>query len=177
MACGRIAISTNKPSNPGIIVPGLEVIEAGFLVIDIAPIAEGVLPAEGRGQGAGAGEGIAPGVIGVFDHDLAGIVGDGDNVALGVVEEEVLGAVEANGHGLAVGIAADGHAVGTVEDVDKLANDIWIFDVNEESSCQDVGNKRKIRPRRGGKKNCSYFSLSGSGSTFSSPVKERMRMT
>ena len=172
-----LSVGTNKPAHPGIIVPGLEVIEAGFLVIDIAPIAEGVLPAEGSGQGAGAGEGIAPGVVGVFDHDLAGIVGDGDNVALGIVKIEVLGAVEANGHGLAVGIAADGHAVGTVEDVDKLANDIWIFDVNEESSCQDVGNKRKIRPRRGGKKNCSYFSLSGSGSTFSSPVKERMRMT
>ena len=170
-------IGTNKRAHPRIIIPGLEVVKPGFLVIDIASVPEGVLPAEGVGQGAGAGEGIAPGVIGVFDHDLAGIVGDGDNVALGVVKIEVLGAVEANGHGLAVGIAADGHAVGTVEDVDKLANDIWIFDVNEESSCQDVGNKRKIRPRRGGKKNCSYFSLSGSGSTFSSPVKERMRMT
>ena len=126
MACGRIAIGTNKPAHPGIIVPGLEVIEAGFLVIDIAPIAEGVLPAEGVGQGAGAGEGIAPGVIGVFDHDLAGIVGDGDNVALGVVKIEVLGAVEANGHGLAVGIAADAHDIGAVEDVDELALGIGI---------------------------------------------------
>ena len=38
----------------------------------------------------------------------------------------MLGAVEANGHGLAVGVAADGHAVGTVEDVDKLALGIGI---------------------------------------------------
>ncbi len=52
----------------------------------------------------------------------------------------MLGAVEANGHGLAVGVAADDHTVGTVGDVDELANDIWIFDVNEESSSQDVGN-------------------------------------
>ena len=25
---------------------------------------------------------------------------------------------------------------GTVENMDELTNDIWIFDVNEESSCQ-----------------------------------------
>ena len=114
MACGGIAIRTNKPANPRIIVPGLEVVESSLLVVNIAPIAEGVLLAEGVGQGAGAGEGIAPGVIGVFDDDLAGIVGDGDDVALGIVEVEVLGAVEANGHGLAVGVAADAHDIGTV---------------------------------------------------------------
>ena len=123
MACGRIAIGTNKPANPRIIVPGFKVIEPRFLIIDISPVPEGVLPAEGIGQGAGAGEGIAPGVIGVFDDDLAGIVGDGDDVALGVVEVEVLGAVEANGHGLAVGVAADGHTVGTVGDVNGYSTE------------------------------------------------------
>ena len=126
MACGRIAIRTNKLANPRIIVPGLEVVESSLLVVNIAPIAEGVLPAEGIGQGAGAREGIAPGVIGVFDDDLAGIVGDGDDVALSIVEVEVLGAVEANGHGLAVGVAADTHDIGTVKDVDKLALGIGI---------------------------------------------------
>ena len=119
-------IGTNKPANSRIVIPGLKVVEPRFLVVDVTPIAEGVLPAEGVGQGASAGEGIAPSVIGVFDHDLAGIVGDGDDVALGVVKIEVLGAVEANGHGLAVGVAADGHAVGTIKDVDKLALGIGI---------------------------------------------------
>ena len=38
----------------------------------------------------------------------------------------MLGAVEANGHGLAVGVAADGHTVGTVEDMDELALGIGI---------------------------------------------------
>ena len=123
MACGRIAIGTNKPANPRIIVPGFKVIEPRFLVVDVTPIAEGVLLTEGVSQGTGAGEGIAPGVIGVFDDDLAGIVGDGDNVALGIVEVEVLGAVEANGHGLAVGVAADGHAVGTVGDVNGYSTE------------------------------------------------------
>ena len=116
-------IGTNKLANPRIIVPGLEVVESSLLVVDVTPIAEGVLLAEGIGQGTGAGEGIAPSVIGVFDHDLAGIVGDGDNVALGIVEVEVLGAVEANGHGLAVGVAADGHAVGTVGDVNGYSTE------------------------------------------------------
>ena len=108
------SIGTNKSANPRIVIPGLKVVEPRFLIIDIAPVPEGVLLTEGVGQGTGAGEGIAPGVIGVFDDDLAGIVGDGDNVALGVVKIEVLGAVEANGHGLAVGIAADAHDIGTV---------------------------------------------------------------
>ena len=119
-------IGTNKPANSRIVIPGLKVVEPRFLVVDVTPIAEGVLPAEGVGQGASAGEGIAPSVIGVFDDDLAGIVGDGDNVALGIVEVEVLGAVEANGHGLAVGVAADTHDIGTVKDVDKLTLGIGI---------------------------------------------------
>ena len=35
----------------------------------------------------------------------------------------MLGAVEANGHGLAVGVAADGHTVGTVGDVDGYSTE------------------------------------------------------
>ena len=38
----------------------------------------------------------------------------------------MLGAVEANGHGLAVGVAADGHTVGTVKDMDELTLGIGI---------------------------------------------------
>ena len=38
----------------------------------------------------------------------------------------MLGAVEANGHGLAVRVAADTHDIGTVKDVDKLALGIGI---------------------------------------------------
>ena len=35
----------------------------------------------------------------------------------------MLGAVEANGHGLAVGVAADDHTVGTVGDVDGYSTE------------------------------------------------------
>ena len=146
-------IGTNKPANPRIVIPGLEVIEPRFLVVDVTPIAEGVLLAEGIGQGAGAGEGITPGVIGVFDDDLAGIVGDGHDVALSIIEEKVLGAVEANGHGLAVGVAADGHAVGTIGDVDGYSTEEGIAPVGLGKNHR----KEKIRPRRGGVKHIMQF--------------------
>ncbi len=160
-------VGTNKPSNPGIVIPRLKVVKPCILVIDVSPIAQRVQAANGTGQGAGAGEGIAPGVVGVFNDDLAGIVGDGRDVALGVVEKEVLGAVEANGHGLAIGVAADGHTVGTVKDVDKLtlgisiagdyivkglrrfskfAVGISIFDAEGVSSCQNISIKEKSAP-------------------------------
>ena len=65
-------IRTNKPANPRIVIPGLKVVKPRFLIIDIAPVPEGVLLAEGVGQGTGVGEGIAPGIVDIFDAREAG---------------------------------------------------------------------------------------------------------
>ena len=49
------------------VVAGLEVIESGRLVIDIATVAQGVQSADGSGVGSGNGQDVAPGIVGVLD--------------------------------------------------------------------------------------------------------------
>ena len=68
------------------IIPVAEIVQPGFLVVDVAAVAEGVEFAEGSGQGAGGGEGFAPGVVGVGDDFGPGIVDEGDDVALQVMD-------------------------------------------------------------------------------------------
>ena len=45
-------IRIDEPTCSGVIVSGLEVIEACFYIVDIAPVAEGVEDAEGGSQAA-----------------------------------------------------------------------------------------------------------------------------
>ena len=46
-------------------MPIVHIVQLRFGVVDIAPVAEGVVGAQGGCQGAGDGEGLAPGVIGL----------------------------------------------------------------------------------------------------------------
>ena len=51
MSRGSIAIRINESGDSGVIIAGLEVIEAGFGIIMVSPIAEGVTICEVRGVG------------------------------------------------------------------------------------------------------------------------------
>ena len=53
LAGGDEGVCADEAAHLGVVVAGLEVIEAGFGVVDIATVAEGVQLAEGGGQGAG----------------------------------------------------------------------------------------------------------------------------
>ena len=46
LACGEEDIGGNEPADFGVIVPALEVVEAGFLIIDIPTVAEGIILSE-----------------------------------------------------------------------------------------------------------------------------------
>ena len=46
LACGKEDIGGNKPADFGVIVPALEVVEAGFLIIDIPTVTEGIILSE-----------------------------------------------------------------------------------------------------------------------------------
>ena len=72
----------------GIVVAGLEVVEACLLVVNVAPVAEGVQCAQCGCQGAGAAQGLAPAVIGVFYHGVPVAVNQLDNVPLAVAQDE-----------------------------------------------------------------------------------------
>ena len=61
------AIPINKPTPLGEVVPAAEVVQLGFFVVYIAPVAEGVERAECGRQRAGFGEGGAPGIVNYSD--------------------------------------------------------------------------------------------------------------
>ena len=46
LAGGEEDIGGNEPADCGVIVPALEVVEAGFLIIDIPTVAEGIILSE-----------------------------------------------------------------------------------------------------------------------------------
>ena len=46
LTCGEEDIGGNKPADFGVIVPALEVVEAGFLIIDIPTVTEGIILSE-----------------------------------------------------------------------------------------------------------------------------------
>ena len=83
----------------GIVVPALEVVQLRFGVVDITPVAEGVVGAQGGCQGAG--DGFAPGVIGVGNHWASRSVQDGRHIPLQVGGVVVGGAVVGRGMPLA----------------------------------------------------------------------------
>ena len=93
MAGGDKCIGVYEAAGAGVIVAGLEVIEAGFGVVDIAAVAQGVGFAEGCRHGAGGISNIAPGIVGIFHHDSAAAVHDGKNIALEVGYIEIRGSV------------------------------------------------------------------------------------
>jgi len=71
----------------------LQVVEAGFGVVDIATVAEGVMGTEGVCLCSGDVQELAPGVVGVGDYGAVVCVADFYDVALEVGDVTVLGAV------------------------------------------------------------------------------------
>ena len=79
LAGAGVGVRINEPFQLGIIIPGLEVIEAGVVVLVVAPVAEGVHEGDevrGRGVGNQIAVGIpdrrhlAPGVVLIGGYDL-----------------------------------------------------------------------------------------------------------
>ena len=82
MAGCNEGIGVYETAGAGVIVAGLEVIEGGFGVVDIAAVAQGVGFAEGCRHGAGGISNIAPGIVGIFHDNGAAAVHDGNDIAL-----------------------------------------------------------------------------------------------
>ena len=112
MAGGGEGVGIQESADFGVIISALQIIEAGFGVVDIAAVAEGVQGGDGGGVGVaicqGGGKGIAPGVVGVGHQEVAGLVHDAGHIALQVDDVEI---------GLAAGEHAHGRAVGSVSEV------------------------------------------------------------
>ena len=98
------------------IVSALEVVQLNLPVVDVAAVAQGVQVAQGVGEDAGGGVGVAPGIVGIVDQAVAYGVGDGDHVALNVGDVVIHRSVVGQGEGLSVRVvgkvqrvAATGH--------------------------------------------------------------------
>ena len=88
-------------------MPIVHIVQFRLGVVDIAPVAEGVVGAQGGCQGAGDGEGFTPGVIGISNYRTSRSVQDGRHIPLQVGGVVVGGAV--------VDIAIGNRAVGTAD--------------------------------------------------------------
>ena len=94
MPCRSNEISVEETPEGGVIISALEVIEAGFGVVVVAAVAEGVQVCDGEvlALGFGDAEDIAPGVVGIFRDSLVGTVEDFHHIAL-AVDHIVIGTV------------------------------------------------------------------------------------
>jgi len=90
----------------------LEVVKPSLGVVDIAAVAEGVEDTQSIGHGAGGGEQVAPGIVGVLHHHLSAAVEDAHHIALQVGDVEI---------GISFRQHAHGRAVGRMGKVDRLA--------------------------------------------------------
>ena len=108
-----------KPPPHGVIVPTAEVVQPRLRIVDIPTVAEGVQLAQSVGHGAGGGQRIAPGVVGVRYHLRTAAVDQPGHVALRVLQIEILRAIVGDGHGaqLVVG-EVQGRAAGGRVNVD-----------------------------------------------------------
>lgn len=104
LAGGEDDIGGDEAAGAGVVVTGLEIVEGGLGVIDVAAVAEGLVGAQGRGKGAGGGEKFAPAIVGVLYYRCAGRVNELDYIPLRIADIVVLRAVVGDGNGIAGGI-------------------------------------------------------------------------
>ena len=84
LSSGSVGIRIDEPTNRGVIVSALEVIESGFGIVVVSSVSQRVVRAEGGFQGAGGIENFAVGVIGVTYYRRATGVNQVENIALEV---------------------------------------------------------------------------------------------
>ena len=103
------AVCTDKPPELRVIISAVEIIKAGFGIVIIPPVAEGVFVAHGVAGGVGDGA-VAPGVVAVGGNDLArGGPDDGNNIPLDIVEVVEQHGPVGKAHALAGAVVEEAH--------------------------------------------------------------------
>ena len=119
LAGGEKHVRGDKPAGFGIVVAGLEIVPLGLLVVDVAPIAEGVQHAQCGLQGAGAAELLAPAVIAVFYYGGPAAVNDLDYVSLAVAQVVIVCPVVVHRCRVASGVVAEPQRVRALREPDQ----------------------------------------------------------
>ena len=89
-------IGIDKSIPMGCIIPASEVVQAGFLIIDIPTIAERIANAERVRKRTGRAQRLAPCIVLVFYYEVAGVVKNADDIALEILNVSIDRAIEAN---------------------------------------------------------------------------------
>ena len=109
LSCGNKSIRADKPPELRVIIPAVEVVQAGFCVVIIPPVAERILIAHGVAGGVGDGT-LAPGVVAVLGHNLSGGgPDDGNNIPLDIVEVVEQHGPVGKAHALAGAVVEEAH--------------------------------------------------------------------
>ena len=97
MASRGVSICIHEPSCGGVIIAGLEVIEAAFGIIVVATVTKRVL----FSQGAGGCEELAVGVVGITRHGIAAGIHQAHDIALQICDVIIGRAIDLHSVGLA----------------------------------------------------------------------------
>ena len=103
------AVRANKSPELRVIIPAIQVIQPGFGIVIVPPVAEGILVAHGVAGGVGDGA-FAPGVVVVLGHNLSGSSPDnGNNIPLDIVEVVEQHGPVGKAHALAGAVVEEPH--------------------------------------------------------------------
>ena len=103
------AVRTNKPPELRVIIAAVQIVQPGFGIIIIPPVAERILVAHGVTSSVGDGA-FAPGVVAVLSHDLPrGGPDDGNDIPLQVVEVVEQHGTVGEAHALAGAVVEEPH--------------------------------------------------------------------
>ena len=116
---GQEHIRGDETAGLWIVVAGLQVVPLGLLVVDVAPIAEGIQHAQCSCQGARTAELLAPAVIYVFYHGSAAAVNELDNISLPVPQVVIVRPVEVHRLDQASGVVAEPQRVVPLDEPDQ----------------------------------------------------------
>ena len=109
LSCGNKSVCTDKSPELRVIIPAVEIIKAGFGIVIIPPVAEGILVAHGVAGSVGDSA-FAPGVVVVLGHNLSGSSPDnGNNIPLDIVEVVEQHGPVGKAHALAGAVVDEAH--------------------------------------------------------------------
>lgn len=74
LAGGNECVGTNESAPLRVVITGLQVVQTGFLIIHISPVAERIENTKGICHRASGRNGVAPGIIAVVDNRSSGAI-------------------------------------------------------------------------------------------------------
>ena len=84
LSCTHQRIGIDKPTNCGVVVPTLEIVQIRLGIVDVSSIGQGIHRAQSIRHGAGNTQNFTPGVVGVLYLYIAVGIDDRYHIALEV---------------------------------------------------------------------------------------------